>query len=109
MQLGDFVFDLPVWVVNAQVGGSGGLLCCQVEGQDCLSIFTDENLIERYFENHQAPGQIVPVKIESPDTLATVLEGSFNTDLAAHVAFDPNGKAFVWPIANVLEKLRTNE
>ena len=61
-------------MVGAQIEWSHGIACCEVEGHDCISISTDEDLVRRYLVQHPIPGNVTPVRLDSPDVLATVIE-----------------------------------
>jgi hypothetical protein len=104
MNFGDFVFDLPVWIAGVRGGDKQGICCGEVEGQVCLLIFTDEDLIQRHFDRHPSPYEIIPAGFESADVLATALEEC--CDIVAYVAFDPGIKAYMCPIGEVIEVLR---
>lgn len=109
MRIGGFTFEFPVWIIHSEIGAGHGFACCEVEGQDCLSVFTDEALIQSYVEKHTVPGRVTPVRLDSPTALADSLEQALATDLATHIAFDPVPKAFVWPIVEAAEIPRMNE
>lgn len=104
MNLGDFVFDLPVWIVGVRDGDNQGICCREVAGRVCLLIFTDKDLIQRHFQRHPCPHDILPVGFESADPLAAVLEEFVG--FVMFVAFDPGIKAFVCPIGEVIGLLR---
>ena len=52
MDCGDFAFDLPVWLIRICDGDEIGIECCQFRGQHCLPIFTEEDLIYRFRQQH---------------------------------------------------------
>src|SRR5688572_21300933 len=89
MNLGGFEFDFPLWILYAANGTFKGFACCQVDGQNCLSVLTDCDLTEPYLEIYSTVDLIViPVQINSSHKLATTIEECFDLELATHIAFD---------------------
>ena len=107
MQIGEFIFDLPVWLIRADaIGGKDRFAICQIEVQDCLSVFTDEDLAEKYIKLYLTIGVLDKVIADSAKNLEMLLKYSLRRNLATHVAFDPLPTAFVCPIVALINLLK---
>lgn len=93
-----FTFDLPVWAVAYRKGGdlpnSLTFVCGEDDGGRWLSIFTDEDLAERFIAASPAGmyPDPKPFKMATPQEFLIILESMLRAGVAK-IAFDSTRKS----------------
>jgi hypothetical protein len=78
--------------------------CCQFGDQLCLPIFTDQDLVCRFLQQHPSPHKAIVSGFDSAACLAAELAEFAGS--VPYVAFDPAGnRAFICPINKLMRLL----
>ena len=101
MEALQFVPSYPCYVIEIE----GAVATVDIESQECIAVFTDEDLVQRYLEETRLTGK--PLAINDQAEFCQYLR-SMHSDRFTHVAFDAvGGKATYWiSISDVLQQLR---
>jgi hypothetical protein len=113
----DFLFKFPLRVLLISPSGdpdetgfeySGAVVIKAGGGHECLPIFTDEDMLERFVSSKAVPANAERVLFEYPDSFAKFLSSIAKAGFATHVGFDPWKESVkVHPsIAELVEQLQ---
>lgn len=112
MQIGEFVFDFPVFLIAIQTENAGTVIPVMDDleiGITCVPVFTDQDLLQQYCEKNFPSAQIIEKQIDCKTDMVASMKEILQKNVANHISFDPVGNTFIAPINDFLSILEQDD